>query len=434
LVVYVDTSASMAGYVASSRNVATLSDDGMTIFSRTLKEVRNAVTVMNNQPKIFVRRVDVEVGSPLDSDVELSKYAENRATFNGKETNLAGAIEAFGQPLRTPSESGEVDSAAKFHILITDGVQSSKSGSSGPNCTSGSDSICVKQKIRALLDKGWGASVIGLKSEFEGNIYSEITGGAIPYLTGRDKSRFRPFFLYVMSPDREALEGLLTDLRRRFSEFDGADLREFPLTSAYSTGEPVFTGTSLNNEKGALSIYENQMGIGRIVMEISMDTEYTNEPTDFEVKVKVPLTVAGRLGGNLDELASRMTWTLTPYEAPDIDSTGSRFADIQLFYKRSATSSEGKGRGASDSIDLLFKGIWKPGTGSADWRMYQLIGDFDRTLPGLKWIDDWSTDSDTKPENGHKILNLQTSLGGLWGHESVRSTPIARACVAAGSF
>src|ERR1051325_5043845 len=60
LVIYLDTSASMAGFVGSNREKETR-------FSRTLQELRNFVTLINPPPDVLVRRVDVTVSEPLNN-------------------------------------------------------------------------------------------------------------------------------------------------------------------------------------------------------------------------------------------------------------------------------------------------------------------------------------------------------------------------------
>src|SRR2546429_7780898 len=93
LVVYLDTSASMAGYVSPNGKMNfAVSPDGNTVFSKTLLELRNVVTMMSPQPQVVIRRVDTNVSPPSFSDLDLSQAAINRGIYKGKETNLAGAI------------------------------------------------------------------------------------------------------------------------------------------------------------------------------------------------------------------------------------------------------------------------------------------------------------------------------------------------------
>src|SRR5690348_9052041 len=82
LVVYLDTSASMAGYVTK---------DGQSIFGKSLRELRYATgTFANSDVKVSVRRVASQVGPPL-TDMELTNASQNQNLYNGGETNLAGA-------------------------------------------------------------------------------------------------------------------------------------------------------------------------------------------------------------------------------------------------------------------------------------------------------------------------------------------------------
>jgi len=123
LVVYLDTSASMAGYVSPDGKVSfAVSPEGQTVFSKTLLELRNVVTTMSPQPQIAVRKIDTNVSAPSLNDLDLSQSSINRSYYAGKETNLAGAIKTFSEPLDANAED---KSPPRFHILVTDGVQSS---------------------------------------------------------------------------------------------------------------------------------------------------------------------------------------------------------------------------------------------------------------------------------------------------------------------
>lgn len=76
LVVYLDTSASMAGYVSpNGKTIFAAAPDGNTIFSKTLLELRNVVTTLSPQPQVAVRTVDTNISAPSFSDLQLSKAA-----------------------------------------------------------------------------------------------------------------------------------------------------------------------------------------------------------------------------------------------------------------------------------------------------------------------------------------------------------------------
>src|SRR5688572_17348508 len=87
LVVYLDTSASMAGYVSADRA-------GQTVFSRSLQELRNFITIITPPLDVVVKRVDSTVSEGYP-DSYLSEASLNRDVFTGKETDLPGAISLF---------------------------------------------------------------------------------------------------------------------------------------------------------------------------------------------------------------------------------------------------------------------------------------------------------------------------------------------------
>jgi hypothetical protein len=160
LVVYLDTSASMAGYVTR---------DGQSIFGKVLRELRYATgTFSGSDVKVQVRRVASDVGPAL-SDMELTIASQDQGVYRGGETNLAGAISTFRSPASTPKPANdrvrisasasdpppEVEAVPRFHVLVTDGVQSTKQGSATHDCTAGSDQFCVRQKIGELISNNW---------------------------------------------------------------------------------------------------------------------------------------------------------------------------------------------------------------------------------------------------------------------------------------
>jgi len=124
LVVYLDTSASMAGYVTR---------DGQSIFGKVLRELRYATgTFSGSDVKVQVRRIASDVG-PVLSDMELTIASQDQGVYRGGETNLAGAISTFRSPASTPKTTTgrmtiaastsdpppEVEAVPRFLVLVT---------------------------------------------------------------------------------------------------------------------------------------------------------------------------------------------------------------------------------------------------------------------------------------------------------------------------
>src|SRR6185369_11761275 len=198
--------------------------DGQSIFGKTLRELRYATgTFGNSNAKVLVRRIASDVGPAL-TDMELTTASQDQNVYRGGETNLAGAISSFvlssqsAPKITTVAASTEAPDESqpipRFHILVTDGVQSTKQGNATHDCASGSDQFCVRQKIGELLKKKWGGCVLGIRAVFRGKVYSEVSKAGFPYETRpNDPATFRPFYLYIFSPDPNALDSLVNSLK-----------------------------------------------------------------------------------------------------------------------------------------------------------------------------------------------------------------------------
>jgi hypothetical protein len=423
LVVYLDTSASMAGYVSPDGGKSfAVAPDGQTIFSKTLLELRSVVTTLSPQSSVVVRRVDANVSAPSFSNLELSQAAVNRTTYNGKETNLAGAIKIFDQPLT--NEDSENKIPARFHILVTDGVQSSNQQNKQTSCEQGSDSVCVNTQIFKLLNAGWSATVLGIKSEFQGNVYSEINKSAIPFSTGKDTSKFRPFYLYIFSPDKNALTTLTEVLRRKLRETVNSEdaLREFSLTSNFTDGVSIIETQNLSKELIELRQDKEKEGTQpRISVRVDVKTEREGAKPIL-LKVKIPWSQNSTLAGNPNELLNLIKWNLELVNA-DKEEKNVRYPNLKLVKQE-----------IKDGVaEMTFEAGWTKDAGEFGWRMYRLVGKFDTDQSVLPWVKQWSTQVDTTVDVANKTLNLEGSLGNLWKNTSLQNEIVGGACLRVGA-
>lgn len=413
LVVYLDTSASMAGYLSPNSSTGfAASPDGNTIFSRTLLHLRDVVA---NGPEVVVRSVDVEVSPPSFGDLDISVSALNRKKFSGSETNLAGAIKMFSQPLDKNAES---QAPPKFHIIVTDGVQSSKKSSTGNSCDRGSDPTCVKRQLGSLIESGWGGAVIGMKSEFSGKVYSEISGLPVPYVSGRDPAKYRPFFLYVFSPDRAALNKLVDSLRERLAPLGREDaFRELALTSNYSTGVPeIVVSTDKASKLVKARVDRKKDGtMPTIRVEAHQDTAKAGRQ-QVTVDIRPKWSGHALAGGSPDEIASMLKWELIPTSPL---KAGDRYPDLELV----------KQQAAGGAANLVFETGWEPGGGDRRCRTYKLVGKLNTQKAALPWVGGWTTQIDTTAEAANKTLLLESALEGLWKNSAMENSPIAEICI-----
>jgi hypothetical protein len=404
----------MAGYVSPNGKTEFGSTPEGTVFSRTLLELRRVVTTMNPQPKPIVRKVDTNVSAPSDNELELTVASVNRSIFNGKETNLAGAIKTFSEPLQKDSED---QAPPRFHVLVTDGVQSSDKNNMNVPCGQGSDSFCVKKQLLELVKKGWGGAVFGMKSEFNGNIYSEITHKPVPFVSGKDQNKFRPFYLYVFSPDRPALDKLVDALRQKLAPLNREDsFREYALTSDYSNGIESLEIVQDKQTRDLLDARQEKSKAGelpRIKVLSSLNTENEGKQ-HLTVKVKPAWTAHAMAGGSADELGRMIKWEIVSI-FPDKEDSKMRYPVFNL-----VTQDIKEG-----TTQLTFETGWIKDAGNPAWRMYHVIGKLDVNQAAPPWVSAWTTNLDSTIENAHKTLNLESSLANLWNNSFLENYPVA---------
>ncbi|HWS99955.1 MAG TPA: hypothetical protein VN256_06895 [Pyrinomonadaceae bacterium] len=434
LVVYLDVSESMKGFVAERR--ATEAASVQTVFSKSLSGLRNVVTTLQPQSKVVLRLVDKEVHPPADV-FQLAQYAINRDWFNRNETNLAGAINAFQEAVEEPSEQGALP--ARFHILVTDGVQSTKERRSDVRCLQGSDVDCVKEKINGLLSQGWGGTILGVRSDFNGQLFSETRPDwEFTYTTDpNDPESFRPFYLYIFSPDRAALEPLVRKVKEvlRPALKSPAHLREYPLTAAYVTGaaggEIVATDKDLftvSKEKtapaGALCYnVDMEAATGRHAARGKAGETPAAEAPALQLTLRIPWSQSALDSGTPQEVAGLVRWELKAGRAAS--EKGARYPEMRIV--SSTANPDG-------SVTLQMTAKWEERQGKRREQIYMLVGHLDLEKPAPPWVAQWSTDTDTSKEEAPRTLNLNASLANLWNNQFLQNQEIAAACLRVDDF
>ena len=429
LVVYLDTSRSMAGYLIQDKHKPS-------VFSRTLQEIRNVSTMLNPPLNVRVKRVSADVSGSLN-DTFLSEAAITQSIFSGTETNLSAAIDTFSVPIsvQTPAPqitkkvadqdaNQEAQAPARFHILVTDGVQSTRQ-SRDTACTAGSDQICVRKKILALLKDGWSAYVIGLRSEFKGKLYSEINGSVIPYVT-TDTESHRPFYLYLFSPDHAGLDGLVNVLKRRLQPLLQSEdsLRVVALAARYSDG---FGDAELLIEKdpsnSITSQPPNEANPFRTTIKVSLDTE-KGTPKQFSIRTRINWAESVRLSGTPQELASIVNWELVSVFPSNPDVKGVRLPLLKIIAVEPQLNGD---------VKLRLTASWPRANGDPSWRGYRLEGRLKLDQQTPDWVKQWSTDTDTSFDTGNRTLFLESALLGLWQNEELQNQIVSEIYIRVGS-
>jgi hypothetical protein len=426
----------MRGFVGE--RLKTEAASAQTVFSRSLLELRSVVNSLQPQPKVLLRVADARVHPPED-DFHLAQYAVNREWFGGRETDLAGAFRAFEEPVGAQEASG-TPRPALFHVLVTDGVQSTRRNVSGGDCLQGSDSYCVKERINELLGKGWGGAVLGVRADFDGPVYSEMQQDRPPveYRSEAEKpDTYRPFYLYVFSPDQAALDRLVKALKAGLRPLLRTDeqLREYALTSAYVEGGAA--GELVPTAEGAFNVSrERGTTAGALCFNVGVPDAPRRRPARaaqgegraeaepmLRLTLRLPWSHHGSDSGTPQEVAGLVRWELTPVEPSD--EKGARYPELKV---------AGSTANADGSVTLLLSAGWEEGRGKRRPRVYRLVGRLDLEKASPPWVALWSAATDTTQEEAARTLNLRDSLANLWNNETLRRQEAALACLRVGDF
>lgn len=436
LVVYLDVSKSMRGFVGG--RLKTEAASARTVFSRSLLELRSVVNSLRPQPQVLLRVADARVHPPED-DFRLAQYAVNREWFGGDDTNLAGVFRAFEESVE-PQDAAGAPRPALFHVLVTDGVQSTRHGVAGGDCLQGSDSHCVKERINELLRKGWGGAVLGVRADFDGPVYSEIQPGSPPVEHRSESERpdtYRPFYLYVFSPDQAALDRLVKALKGGLRPLLRADahLREYALTSAYVEGPAA--GELLTTDQDSFKVARGRGAPeGALCYDVSVSDAPRRRPARapqgeerpeagpaLRLTLRLPWSHHGSDSGTPQEVAGLVRWELTPV-APEPEK-GARYPELKL---------AGSTANPDGSVTLLLSARWEDGAGKRRPRVYRLVGRLDLEKAWPPWVALWSAATDTTREEAARTLNLKDSLANLWNNQPLRRQEGAVACLRVGDF
>ncbi len=358
------------------------------------------------------------------NDMLLSKASIDGRLFNGSDTDLAGAITSFEQP----SLGNE---PARLHVLVTDGVQSTNQQRPDLTCTSGSDQLCVRKKIFDLLNKGWGGCVIGLRSNFHGKIYSEINRAqgrpsALQFdSVDDDPTTFRPFYLYVFSPDRIALEPFVATLLQRLQPLTAADNSTphvLPLTLQYAVGTTQAEAQTDKTASKLLAVRKEQTKeLPEFTVAIDADTAQSG-PQRFSLAITVPWSKTVLRSGTLQEIGGLINWQLVP-EYPNPLNPKARYPELKIADQHVDESGQ-------IVVDLTAQ--WPPAVGDLCWRGYRLVGTLSPETMTPSWVRNWSTNLDTAVGDATKTLYLETGLLGLWRNSVLNKQMVAEAYLLAG--
>jgi hypothetical protein len=292
-------------------------------------------------------------------------------------------------------------------------VQSTRGQYTKLACLKGSDATCVREKIINLIKQGWGGYVIGLRSQFHGKVYSETGGGSFVYDTPEGNwKRYRPFYLYIFSPDYAALDEFVDVLRERVRPVTQEEsMRVLALTSHYATDAAKAELTIPQESEDAVELSgEQEDSPPRFTLEVNRDKDET-APAAFTVAVNVPWSKQVQDSAAPQDLAELLRWEVEPIypQAPAQSESTRRYPTVKLVNGGGALDAQGR-------VPVQLMVGWPHSTAKPSWGVYRLQARLDQSMEHdpLPWIKRWSTDLDKSAEYADRTLDLETVLISLW--------------------
>lgn len=406
MVVYLDVSGSMRGYV---------SPDGLTVFGRVLHELRQFTTTFDSQLGVLSRRVGGTLGEKTESDLLLVTASRDPTFFKEGDTDLVGALTAMAASNRP----------ARYQILVTDGVMSTRKQNLG-GCAKGSDQVCTRRAIVKLLEKGWGGCILGIRSQFKGNVYSEIKplrqeNPVIAYESHDNApTSYRPFYLFIFSPDVGSLDGFVEELKERIQPLMGSDnLRELALTLPYTGGgtsaEIVIPKESQDFLSRTSTFNDDPLAPPRLTLRVSKDA-IDNNQQQFKLNVTMPWSKHALATGSPEELPKLVDWEVEQVYPLDSSKGGVRYPKVTL-------STSGSYSPGVATLPLTV--YWPRAIGEPEWIGLRIVGRLalDRAAPS--WVHEWSTDDDSSTDVGNRTFDLESAVLNLWRNDVLKKQLVA---------
>ena len=410
-IIYLDISLSMKGFAIPGSQ-----------YDKSLWELRTFLE--NRDTPVYL--VGNQIQQNASGAALIADAGRNQDLYTADQDNLAAGIARFHSPNNqlanapTPAASplSVKDKGAKpeIHILITDAVQSLFEQSPNEGCGWGSDWICVKQEMQALLDKGWAGCVIAVRSQFDGFIFPERNGRRERFWYRSDMENlntFRPFYFFMFSPSAEVLAPFSAKVQESFRQHLMDKSFEVIELTSLSPVSPVNVNSEHYDRSASLSISREQKKTDSSLQDYSRVTVRSDvesvKPNNFILKfgAKVPAE-------------AEVTWKLARVyysnrvagrKATDRDDS-LRYADLTLVaHNKPVEQLNVKSNGGTFSVD--FQVDWPVDSGTAGWSVYRLDG-FIKSEDPMLWVHEWSTEDDTIVTHANKTLFLNRLLGELW--------------------
>ncbi|OYT70439.1 MAG: hypothetical protein CFK52_11065 [Chloracidobacterium sp. CP2_5A] len=402
--VYLDGSGSMRGY---------LNPKGASAYRETLRLLTEVGPLCEPSMRIQFRKVGGAVDPPKPWEA-LAPLPDKEEFYTLPETDLAAAVRAFSVNL----EGKRSGPPPRLHVLVTDGVQSL-----GSTLAASFRDECLKLLDGADGRPPWQATVFGIRSQFNGKVYSEVERSkAVVYQSEDDKATWRPFYLIAFSSDAARHDENIARLRRELTKLESKpEIHELPLSACFTSRPPEV------EVKGD----EASEGLGPRVARIKH--KRPDAPPSFNIEIgpnkNRRLVIAIRpawseaaLGAaDAAQLAEMIDWEIAPvYPGQEAAGAGyPRLTDLQIRIENGATVA-------------TVQPEWESKAKTPAWRIFRLAGRLNpkKRLPG--WLEEWNTRDDRTVAQANRTYNLLATWQAPWERSPVGKQLVADIYLAVG--
>lgn len=289
--------------------------------------------------------------------------------YNGADTPLSGLLDRIaGQPRRVA-------------VIVSDMVLSGKHA----------NSLDLVKALQRLAAQRRELRLLGFRSSFSGEYYTESGARQTIRLNLSQNlpGTGRPFYLFVVAPNRESLDGVQKYMLEGAGAPQSFSPTDSPLETRDSEFDPESRRESVWNQKA--------------------DTEKTVEPSGVSLHFSCFLQVK-RPGGGESPLRVRFqTVTRVPVGNPaNLGITVRKSSFTRGEFSAPAECSLPVKVNFPDKSGNMFVSYTMPHPAStAAWDVYQVRvrGGDGNLLPPL-WMQEWNTEDDVRPSNGNRTYQL----------------------------
>ncbi|MCS7079119.1 MAG: hypothetical protein NZ585_03600 [Chloracidobacterium sp.] len=404
LIVYLDGSASMRGYV---------NPKGASAYRETLRLLTEVGPLCEPKMRIQFRKVGGTVDPPKPWEA-LAPSPDREDFYTLPETDLAAAVRTFSVNL----EGKRTGPPPRMHILVTDGVQSL-----GSTLATNFRDECLKLLDGADGRPPWQATVFGVRSQFNGKVYSEVDRSTVvTYQSEEDKATWRPFYLIVFSSDGVRHNDNVARLRRELTKLESKpEVHELPLSACFTSGPPEV------EVKGD----EAGEGLGPRVARVKH--KRADAPPTFNIQIgpdknrrlliaiRPAWSEAALSAADAVQLAEMLDWDVTPvYPAQEAPGIGyPLLTDLQVTMKNGL-------------VIASLQPQWESKTKKPAWRIFRLTGRLNpkKRLPA--WLEAWNTRDDRTIAQANRTYNLLATWQGSWERSPIGKQFVADVYLAVG--